>query len=1183
MGYVTKEVNALGYTTHREYDANGNLIKEVGPYPNHEKNYTYDFSNRLIRIDEIHSDGVHLSTSYRYDLIGNKIASIDHYGNETRYLYDECNRLVQTIYPQVDASTTLSSHIQYDIFDNPTREIDTAGFMTETAYTIRGQPYKKIYPDGTHEHWEYEPDGSLKKSIATNGLIRIYFYDSFNRQIAEETYSTNGCLLSRTSKSYQAFHLASETDPQGIVTHYHYDSAGRLSKIEKEGRITLYTYDALGHITKTRNFYGNSPEDFTTKAHIYDHLDRIVEETMEDPSGQVLTREIYEYDEHNHRIATYRFTDIGASITHDQYNSRGEIILSRDPKGNQTRIDSLFDYRNELGQSVPCSRATDPMGLVTTQIHDVLRRPAKTIKQDPFGQVLHTQTLGYDAKGNLNSQIEHITSSNGLRTIENRWTYDSMNRIVDIYESLGSLQKHTNIRYNSYGQKEVVTKPDGVQQIHRYDDLGRLSEYFGSDQSFHYVYTYDLHNNPILVHDLINDTTTSKTYNAHDNVLSETLGSGLTLQYHYDFIGRPTCVIFPDNSSSVYTYSQIFLNSITRLDPLGEEQYTHTYQAYDKSSNLLAAKMIKNAGSINYTIDIGGRTTRIETQAFSSNIQAYDNVGNITKKSTVDPLGEVVNDYTYTPLYQLKTETGSIAHSYTYDSISNRLSKDSCNYTVNDLNQVLSDDLSSYRYDRNGNLIEKKSETETTHYSYDALDRLITVVLKDKQVNYTYDQENRRLSKTVVSSTDKSETINYLYQGLNETGSYNALGDPIELRILGIGQGAEIGATVAIELNQEVYAPIHDLHGNITTLLDAETGQVVEFYRLSAFGETLSYDQNGQALNSPINPWRFSCKRLDEETNFVYFGRRYYDPSLGRWITADPLGFTAGPNLYAYVNNAPLTHIDLYGLYEVSIDGFINHPTNRFLPRRQFFRSSFDRSSLSSGGMTTSHLLRKKERKADPTIIFDQHMMDLDCAKELPSTHRVGSWRIPKLGIGFSNGIKNTLADALESGNELSELAGGHEVDVVYNPSGGLTNDISRYFRSRNYYASRVVPVLHKTWDNFFDENGEDARYLQVGSSEAIVNIRNALMSYNHERREQITVLAIAPSAYIDRKYCKRAIHYTSQNDFVYLLDRDGMKRNASSLHILKKHENASFFDHSFCSPTFTKVISDHVASFLNG
>jgi RHS repeat-associated protein len=56
-------------------------------------------------------------------------------------------------------------------------------------------------------------------------------------------------------------------------------------------------------------------------------------------------------------------------------------------------------------------------------------------------------------------------------------------------------------------------------------------------------------------------------------------------------------------------------------------------------------------------------------------------------------------------------------------------------------------------------------------------------------------------------------------------------------------------------------------------------------------------------------------KESDEETDLVFFGRRYYHPILGRFITRDPEGFEDGPNLYAYLRNNPLTDFDLYGLF----------------------------------------------------------------------------------------------------------------------------------------------------------------------------------------------------------------------------------------------------------------------------
>jgi len=153
----------------------------------------------------------------------------------------------------------------------------------------------------------------------------------------------------------------------------------------------------------------------------------------------------------------------------------------------------------------------------------------------------------------------------------------------------------------------------------------------------------------------------------------------------------------------------------------------------------------------------------------------------------------------------------------------------------------------------------------------------------------------------------------FLYQGNNEIGACDDKHHLIEFRTLGHGLGAEIGAAIAFEIIGEVYIPLTNFTGKTQVLLNAQ-GTPFDVYRYTAFGEEVITDAFGNA-KAPTTAWQFSSKRYDPETGFIYFGKRYYDPQTARWITADPLGYEAGPNLYAYVNNRPLIHIDLYGLY----------------------------------------------------------------------------------------------------------------------------------------------------------------------------------------------------------------------------------------------------------------------------
>ncbi|NGX47520.1 MAG: tRNA nuclease WapA [Chlamydiae bacterium] len=102
----------------------------------------------------------------------------------------------------------------------------------------------------------------------------------------------------------------------------------------------------------------------------------------------------------------------------------------------------------------------------------------------------------------------------------------------------------------------------------------------------------------------------------------------------------------------------------------------------------------------------------------------------------------------------------------------------------------------------------------------------------------------------------------------------------------------------------------------------------------TAFGE-------GQSKFS----WGFSSKRHDPETGLIYFGRRFYDPTLGRFITSDPEGYTDSANLYAYCQNNPLTNKDPYGLF---MDDFLEESIRQkdyfwhdFAPSLREFGTSF--------------------------------------------------------------------------------------------------------------------------------------------------------------------------------------------------------------------------------------------------
>ena len=297
----------------------------------------------------------------------------------------------------------------------------------------------------------------------------------------------------------------------------------------------------------------------------------------------------------------------------------------------------------------------------------------------------------------------------------------------------------------------------------------------------------------------------------------------------------------------------------------------------------------------------------------------YSPTGELLSYLYSDSAGEVNAEYAYDYLHQLTQEN---EHTYGYDSFQNRIYKDHVAQNINKLAQVTDDGQLSYRYDENGNMVQAGD----LELEYDGLDRLIAVHAPNETYHYSYDSFNRRIAKQTPS-----KSIKYLWQGQNEIGSSEG-----ELRILGEGLGAEIGSAVFIQLNNRLYTPLHDQRGAVVALIDMD-GCNAETMRYTAFGEEMT--------ESALSPWRFCSKRLDEETGFLYFGRRYYAPSLGRWVTADPKGFVDGPNLYAYIHNSPLLAFDLYGEYSLltGIGNFgLNFADFAFPATSAFFRLPSD-------------------------------------------------------------------------------------------------------------------------------------------------------------------------------------------------------------------------------------------------
>ena len=124
-----------------------------------------------------------------------------------------------------------------------------------------------------------------------------------------------------------------------------------------------------------------------------------------------------------------------------------------------------------------------------------------------------------------------------------------------------------------------------------------------------------------------------------------------------------------------------------------------------------------------------------------------------------------------------------------------------------------------------------------------------------------------------------------------------------------------VGGLVAVSIGGDFYFPGYDNNGNVIGYWD-EDGELVAEYAYDAFGNTIA----SSGTMADVFPHRFSTKYYDAETDLYYYGYRYYSPSLGRWISRDPIGEEDCMNLYLHCCNNSINTNDPFGLYRYITD-----------------------------------------------------------------------------------------------------------------------------------------------------------------------------------------------------------------------------------------------------------------------
>lgn len=349
---------------------------------------------------------------------------------------------------------------------------------------------------------------------------------------------------------------------------------------------------------------------------------------------------------------------------------------------------------------------------------------------------------------------------------------------------------------------------------------------------------------------------------------------------------------------------------------------TRTIYTYDSNSLRLAQLVTKNA----------------QNQSIQDFSYSYDSVGNI--RAISDAVNTATQSFQYDALNRLIYAQGSYgAKFYQYDQIGNIIQKDNLTFTYgqNGAGPHAVTSLSNgttFQYDANGNMKKKTDANGAVWgYLYDTENRLTEVKKSNPtQAKFYYDGDGGRVKRVNYDNNSiavddnvglfdmskfsyaKNLTINSVPATVTTTTRY--VGSLYEVSGSAPTRYIYLGDTRVAQVQSGQVVYYHGDHLGGTNIVTNNSGVVKELCEYLPFGGFARHEKYGNSTE--VAHFYFTGKKLDEKTGLYYYGARYYDPTVGRFITPDTIVQSPGGNpqtlnRYTYCNNNPVNLIDPTG------------------------------------------------------------------------------------------------------------------------------------------------------------------------------------------------------------------------------------------------------------------------------
>ena len=935
---ITLETGGQTLATVYGYDAAGRLTSVSGPQTS--QILTLNRRGLLESVEERATDASPVRRQcFRYDGRGKLVESVDPEGRRIRLTRDgngEVTRVERGIWTGTGSWDDLCEHLVTDgaaaateVISTVTRGVSGRVDTEETGQAPAGQPawsrsytydgygrlVESILGTGERVRTGYDARGDVRwravyksgapalgadlltSRFGPNGIpnpagtslaaLSTFDYDPISRPTEQRTYwfvdklsqarrfLGAGEYQSRLIRWLDAQNAVETVDPLGHVSRIERDALGRVAR--------LVMLD--GTTTVTHTFADSGRQVTRTISPAAAAGGRLVQTLQLDDSGQLKSVHAGATLRSVERDAlgrTRRVSDRALTVEYG-YNGFGEIVSASRLRGATLETQATF-VRNRLGA---VSSQTDGRSNATSLSFDALNRLSHETFPDGT-------SIAFGYRRGTGSPLTRTDRNGDVQT----YAYDAYGELASVSASAAGAPAgwkgviSLSFTRNALGLVSATdtNRPGDARDDVTYewllDSTGQsveeTSSLFRSDVA---MYTRDALTRPLTVS-----------------------LAGAVQDYDYDALGRLSTVRL--GATTLATYKYRGAGGATRITYGSGLVEDFTYDDEGRRRTARAAMDSAPRFGQDYTWGADGTLVRVDRWAGARPATPPADL------FLADDFGRLVASSQAVPGLPVWT-SGTVRHAAISSALAGGTTRESWDLDASDnwrsatFNGVSTSSTlgSDNRLIGFGGAIAVDAQGQTTRlpsgatYGYDGLGRLVTAKLPGgAKWSFRHDPLGR-----LVSATGPQGATQFQFTGgaLREvTGSSSALHLP----------GAE-GMPVAVSTGGAVQYD-HGLHGQRVGWATGGTGDVTERYDYSAYGEPTLRGRTGAVLaGSAVGNRLFVAGQpWFRELELHRFGKRWYRPMLGRFLTPDPAGLSAGPNRYSYVGAQPTRLVDPTGL-----------------------------------------------------------------------------------------------------------------------------------------------------------------------------------------------------------------------------------------------------------------------------